>query len=193
MLDIKRVVCGAYQENAYIVGGDIIIDPGDDLETLLMEAPNPRAILLTHGHFDHMLAAGEIQKKFGVPVYIHEQDGAMLGDAEAAAYDAYAAHLPMPRDIKWQRYEDGIFGFKVLHTPGHTRGSVCLYNEAEGLLFSCDTLFCAGYGRTDLPGGNMREMADSLIGLMALPGNTRVLPGHGGETTIGNECRRYGR
>lgn len=193
MLDIKRVVCGAYQENAYIVGGDIIIDPGDDLEALLMAAPNPRAILLTHGHFDHMLAAGEIQKKFGVPVYVHEQDGAMLGDGEAAVYDASVARLPMPRDIKWQRYEDEIFGFKVLHTPGHTRGSVCLYNETEGLLFSGDTLFCAGYGRTDLPGGNMREMADSLIGLMALPGNTRVLPGHGGETTIGSECRRYGR
>jgi hydroxyacylglutathione hydrolase len=193
MLDIKRVVCGAYQENAYIVGGDIVIDPGDDLEALVMAAPSPRAVLLTHGHFDHMLAAGELQKKFGVPVYVHEEDAPMLADGTLAAYNAAFANLPMPEGIKWRRYEDEIFGFRVIHTPGHTRGSVCLYSQAEKLLFSGDTLFRAGYGRTDLPGGSDREMYDSLAGLLALPGDTRVLPGHGGETTIGIECRRYGR
>lgn len=193
MLDIKRVVCGAYQENAYIVNGDIVIDPGDDIEALLAVAPAPRAVLLTHGHFDHMLAAGEMQKRFGTPVYIHEADAPMLSDANMCAYDAAVSALPMPEGIKWQKYAGDILGFEIIHTPGHTKGSVCLYSPDENVMFSGDTLFCAGYGRTDLPGGNVREMIDSLKKLLAMPAQTRVYPGHGGETTIGMESRRYGR
>lgn len=193
MLDIKKIVCGAYAENAYIVNGDILIDPGDGLEAILAVVSKPRAILLTHGHFDHMLAAEEIQKRFGTPVYVHPADGPMLSDEKTSAYLRQDASMPMPTSIEWQPYGETAFGFKVLHTPGHTEGSVCLYAEEEGVLFSGDTLFQAGFGRTDLAGGSSTAMRRSLRQLLALPRETRVLPGHAGETTIGIECGRYGR
>ena len=193
MLDIRRVVCGAYQENAYIIDGDIIIDPGDDLEKLLKAAARPRAILLTHGHFDHMLSAEEMQKRFDIPVYIHPGDAQMLSDARASAYAPEAAKLPMPRNIDWQPYEKNIFDFDVIHTPGHTQGSVCLYNADNGVLFSGDTLFRAGFGRTDLEGGSMEQLRRSLFLLFKLAPETKVYPGHGEKTTIAVECGRYGR
>lgn len=192
-MDIRKVVCGLYQENAYIVDGGLIIDPGDDLEAIIRNVVDPKAVLLTHGHFDHMLAAEGLQKKYGIPVYVHEKDAPMLADAGLCAYNAAASALPMPENIEWQAYGSEIYGMMVIHTPGHTGGSVCLYNEKEGVLFSGDTLFMAGYGRTDLPGGDQRALVESLIALLKLPKDTRVLPGHGDETTIGIECRRYGR
>lgn len=192
MLDIERVVCGAYQENAYVVGGEIVIDPGDDLEAILAAVKRPRAILLTHGHFDHMLAAGELQKKFGAEVYIHEADAGMLANPALSMYDPAASSLPMPTGIRFRVYEGAFEHFRVIHTPGHTPGSVCLHDEAAGVLFSGDTLFRAGFGRTDLAGGSMSQLISSLRRLFQLPLETAVLPGHGEETTIGAERGRYG-
>lgn len=192
MLEIQRVVCGAYRENAYVVNGDVLIDPGDDLAALRAACPRPRVILLTHGHFDHMLAAETLQGESGAQVYIHEDDAAMLCDAELSMYDPAVARLPMPTKIEYRTYGDSLENFRVIHTPGHTPGSVCLYDAAEGILISGDTLFRAGFGRTDLAGGSMSQMISSIRRLFRLPPETAAYPGHGETTTLGEERGRYG-
>lgn len=193
IMKIEKIVCGAYAENAYCIDGELLIDPGDDLPTLARLAGGIKAILLTHGHFDHMLAAEELQKRTGVPVYVHPLDAPMLSDASLSAYNPEVSSLPQPGHIAYTAYPESLFGFRVLHTPGHTPGSVCLYREAEKVLFSGDTLFRAGFGRTDLAGGSMHQLLSSLRTLLALPRDVRVYPGHGESTTIDEECRRYRR
>ena len=192
-MKIEKIVCGAYAENAYCIDGELLIDPGDDLPTLARLAGGIKAILLTHGHFDHMLAAEELQKRTGVPVYVHPLDAPMLSDASLSAYNPEVSSLPQPGHIACTAYPESLFGFRVLHTPGHTPGSVCLYHEAEKVLFSGDTLFRAGFGRTDLAGGSMHQLLSSLRTLLALPRDIKVYPGHGESTTIDEECRRYRR
>ena len=192
-MKIEKIVCGAYAENAYCIDGELLIDPGDDLPTLARLAGGIKAILLTHGHFDHMLAAEELQKRTGVPVYVHPLDAPMLSDASLSAYNPEVSSLPQQGHIACTAYPESLFGFRVLHTPGHTPGSVCLYHEGEKVLFSGDTLFRAGFGRTDLAGGSMHQLLSSLRTLLALPRDVRVYPGHGESTTIDEECRRYRR
>lgn len=192
-MKIERIVCGAYAENAYCIDGELLIDSGDDLPALARLAGGIKAILLTHGHFDHMLAAEELQKRTGVPVYVHPLDAPMLSDASLSAYNPEVSSLPQPGHIACTAYPESLFGFRVLHTPGHTPGSVCLYREEEKVLFSGDTLFQAGFGRTDLAGGSMHQLLSSLRTLLALPRDVRVYPGHGESTTIDEECRRYRR
>ena len=192
-MEIKRIVCGLLQANAYIVDGRYVIDPGDDIDALRREIPGPEAILLTHGHFDHMLGAETLQKESGAAVYVHHADAPMLADEHLSAYMPEYSRLPQPESIVSSDYPEEIFGFRVLHTPGHTPGCVCLYNEAEKVLFSGDTLFRAGYGRYDLPGGDVTQLVKSLETLLKLLGDTTVYPGHGEKTTIAEECRRYGK
>ena len=192
-MKIERIVCGAYAENAYCIDGELLIDPGDDLPTLARLAGGIKAILLTHGHFDHMLAAEELQKRTGVPVYVHPLDAPMLSDASLSAYNPEVSSLPQPGHIACTAYPASLFGFRVLHTPGHTPGSVGRDHAAEKVLFSGDTLFRAGFGRTDLAGGSMHQLLSSLRTLLALPRDVRVYPGHGESTTIDEECRRYRR
>lgn len=192
-MKIEKIVCGAYAENAYCIDGELLIDPGDDLPALARLAGGIKAILLTHGHFDHMLAAEKLQERTGVPVYVHPLDAPMLSDASLSAYNPKVSSLPQPGHIAYTAYPESLFGFRVLHTPGHTPGSVCLYHEAEKVLFSGDTLFRAGFGRTDLAGGNMHQLLSSLRTLLALPRDIKVYPGHGESTTIDEECRRYRR
>ena len=202
--EIKPVLCGLYQENAYLLcpegtGDALLIDPGDDLNALkrALEASGRtlRAILLTHGHFDHMLAAQPLSRITGAPVYVHPLDQELLCDEDKNAYDPNCASLPCPADFEAEELEDEIevcgLRFRVLHTPGHTRGSVCYYDAENGILFSGDTLFCAGFGRMDLYGGSHRDMRNSLRALFALPGEIRVLPGHSCETRIDAERARY--
>ena len=165
---IQACPCGMIQANAYIVQAQgredcVVIDPGDDYEKLRRALGDRRlgAILLTHGHFDHILGAGALAEATGAPVYV----GAALS---VCGLD-----------------------FDILPTPGHSKGSVCLYLKGEGALFSGDTLFRAGYGRLDLHGGDARAMLNSMKALFALPPETVVWPGHGDATTIGEERARY--
>lgn len=201
---IQTIVCGPYQENAYLLcpegsRGAVLIDPGDDLPLLkrrLSESGRMlKGILLTHGHFDHMLSAQPLSKITGAPVYIHEEDAEMLCDDAKNAYDALSASQRSPVDFEADalgaEIEIAGIGFQVIHTPGHTRGSVCFYDAENGVLFSGDTLFCAGFGRMDLYGGSPSQMRASLRKIFALPGKTRVLCGHGYETLIDDERRRY--
>ena len=202
--EIKPVLCGLYQENAYLLCPEgtrdaLLIDPGDDLNALkrALEASGRtlRAILLTHGHFDHMLAAQPLSRITGAAVYVHPLDQELLCDGDKNAYDPGCASLPCPVDFEAEELGDEIevcdLRFRVLHTPGHTRGSVCYYDEENGILFSGDTLFCAGFGRMDLYGGSPAQMRTSLRSLFELPEDTQVYCGHGPMTGIQAEKRRY--
>ncbi len=203
-LEILTLPCGAYQENAYIVSAAgceacALIDPGDDLPALrtALERTGKKAgaILLTHGHFDHTLAAEALAAETGAPVYAHEADLEMLNNAAYNAYDPAVARLPAPAHLSPQVYAETLtacgMNFEILSTPGHTKGSVCLYLPEEKALFSGDTLFQAGFGRMDLHGGSPAQMRASLKRLFALPEDVKVYPGHGPQTTIGLEKARY--
>ena len=204
--DIRTILCAACQENAYLVcpeGRDdaFIVDPGDGLHPLMLalQASGRRlaAILLTHGHFDHILAAQTLSELHDAPVYIHAGDSEMLDDPAKSAYIPEMCRLQPPENLPRTHYGETVevcgTTLRVLHTPGHSKGSVCLYDEAGGIMFTGDTLFRAGYGRTDLHGGSDVQIVQSLRRLMtAFPGETIVLSGHGNETTLGLERRRYG-
>ena len=203
MLKIETVVCGALEENAYIVSkegeeGAFVIDPGDDYAALVRALAGRRleAVCLTHAHYDHMLAVPGLIADTGAKLYAGARDIPALNDERLNLYNAAWSRLPAPRGLKAIAYGEALevcgARFAVLPTPGHTPGGVCLWAQDEGVLFSGDTLFCAGYGRTDLYGGDDAQMVRSLKMILALPGETAVLPGHGPATTVAAERRRYG-
>ncbi len=188
MVHIEILPLGAYQTNCYIVWGEgsddcIIIDPGyaagQVLNRVEVLGKTVSAILLTHGHFDHVGAVKNLVLDTDCKVYIHEAE--LSQPEQMTAGPLYYTHT----------YGEGdtltLAGLtlRVLHTPGHTPGSVCLL--AEDVLFSGDTLFQDSIGRTDFPGGSFAQMQNSLQRLKALPGDFRVLPGHGMATTLDEE------
>ena len=184
-MKIKRFVCNAFQENAYVVseGADcIIIDPGFTpgelpalYEYLAEENLAPTAILLTHSHPDHVCGLQALVERFGIPVKpALAETGAFAGEPSfgETVKDAGAA----------------TYGFQVIATPGHTPDSVCYYSEKNAVLFTGDTLFAGTIGRTDLPGGNYDDEIRSIMEkLIFLPGETVIYPGHGPQSTIARE------
>ena len=188
MINMKHLALGAYQTNCYLVWEEasptcVVIDPGYEPDTVLDEAKalgkEIAAILLTHGHFDHVGGVREIAAETGCRVYLCDADLAM--PPQMTAGPLYYTNT----------YSEGSFveeaglSFKVLHTPGHTPGSVCLL--CENTLFSGDTLFWGSCGRTDLPGGSWATIRVSLKRLADLSGDFDVYPGHGDATTLSFE------
>ena len=185
--------------NCYLLTDDaaehaLLIDPSVTPEELAaarrVPIPPLTAILLTHAHFDHMLAVDAWRKEGSIPLYVGAQDADALGDANKNAYRLFygtdegtapAEHLLSEGD----RIPLGDEALTVLTTPGHTPGSLCLY--ASGILISGDTLFAGSIGRDDLPGGDGARLSGSLARLMALPEDPAVYPGHGPVTSIGRE------
>ena len=188
-MEIAVLTVGDYQTNCYLVWNEkrddcVVIDPGylpeRILEAVRQQGKRVAAILLTHGHFDHVGGVKEIAKETGCPVFLHPEESKLPEEMTAGPLfytDHYGESLTVA----------GLT-FTVLHTPGHTPGSVCL--ACEDVLFSGDTPFAGACGRTDFPGSNPAEMAKSLQALAALPGDYDVLPGHGETTTLSFE-RKY--
>ena len=194
-MKIETLICGALEENAYIIsleGRDdcAVIDPGDDGEALLSAVSGRKVdkILLTHGHYDHILGAKALMDATGAKLYIGREDMPMLQDIGACLYDpgvSRAAFSPLRAEVYGDSITAAGIPFEVISTPGHSRGSVCLYNPDEKVIFTGDTLFLGSYGRTDFPGGSFAQMRSSLRYLLSLPGETMFYPGHGPGATIG--------
>lgn len=199
---VRSLVLGMVATNCYFVMNQetkemLLIDPADDLEAIdqqvLKMGGKPVAILLTHGHFDHIMAAADCREKYQIPVYAHQLEQEVLEQSEynlsshwLNAYSMKADHLAADKE----ELELGGFQIQVLHTPGHTQGSVCYYFPVESMLFSGDTLFAQSYGRTDFPTSSMSDMQSSITRLLStLPEATEVYPGHNESTSIAIEKR----
>jgi glyoxylase-like metal-dependent hydrolase (beta-lactamase superfamily II) len=172
-----------------------LVDPGSDAEKIGRKAAEKgvkiRAILLTHGHFDHALSAEYFQKK-GAKVYIHRADAYKLTEKNDIGRFFGVKYSPFFADCFFETEEETLeicgMKIKVIHTPGHSKGGVCYYFEDEKLIFSGDTLFFGDIGRTDLEGGDFFELKNSILKkIFALPDDTAVYPGHDGPTTVGSE------
>lgn len=195
---IKHLVVGPLEVNCYIIGDKkrtIVIDPGDEPDRIL-EIISKRGltidyIVCTHGHFDHVGAVPEIKNVTGAKVLVHKDELEIYHAArDMAAFWGYEIdNLPEPDILlsEGDNIKAGDLNFKVLHTPGHSPGGICLYGE--GLVLTGDTLFAGSVGRTDFFGGDMNQLKKSFNRLMSLPEETKVLPGHGPGSTIGEEKR----
>jgi len=198
-MNIESVIVGPLETNCYLVSCPrtlvcAVVDPGAEPDRIIAAVHRlglkPALILNTHGHFDHVGANRDIKDAFDIPLAIHALDNPMLelaGRLEMS-FLLEAKDSP-PADFFLQdkaQIPVGESRLEVLHTPGHSPGSVCLL--WDGFLLSGDTLFNEGVGRTDLPGGSDRDLKSSLRSkILVLPPETRVLPGHGPRTTVGQE------
>ncbi len=196
-MHIETVVVGMLEANCYLVrcdpgGQGVIIDPGDEGDGIAREVKalglEPEAILLTHGHIDHVNAAEFLRRRFRSRVVCHAADRAMVEDGEVLSlWGLQREPCKVDQEVRdGDTIPVGGSWIEVIHTPGHTRGSVCYM--LDSVLFSGDVLFRGSIGRTDLPGGSDRVMAETLKTRVAVldPG-IRVYPGHGPETTVAYE------
>ena len=200
-LIIKRLVVGSLSANCYIVGNTdtregMVIDPGgnpeDILKTITDSKFDIRTIVLTHGHSDHIAALFDIQDRTGADVAIHIEDADFLeGRGSFSSMFGISYKTPETPDRLLHEgdiIEMGSTRFTVVHTPGHTPGSICLLTEDR--IFTGDTLFYRGIGTTLMPGSSRRQLIDSIqTRLMVLPDDFKIYPGHGRESTIGAERR----
>ena len=203
-LRVEQYVVGPVMTNCYFAVNEdtkeaLIVDPGDSAKALTDKIKerglSPKAVLLTHGHFDHAFAAEAIAKEFSVPIYAEEHEKETLESPAINLCGMMGRQGVVFHADVYVKDGDILdlagFSIKVLHTPGHTRGGCCYYIEKEQALFAGDTLFCQSVGRTDFPGGSASVLLrSSEEKLMSLPGQTRVYPGHNETTSIGWE-RQY--
>lgn len=199
-LAIRMMVLGPVQTNCYFLINEdtkevLIVDPADRAQKIIewinSEGLKPTAILLTHGHFDHIMGVAGVKKEYNIPIYASKDEVEVLADPQINVSTIMGAYLSMKAD---KLFSDGdvleLAGMKlkVISTPGHTIGSVCFYMEEEKVLISGDTLFEASVGRSDFPTGSSRQLIESIkTRLFVLPDDTDVFPGHGGTTSIAYE------
>jgi hydroxyacylglutathione hydrolase len=192
---------GPLQCNCTILGDEstreaMVVDPGDNIPQILQRLARHhltlKQIVVTHAHIDHVGGAVQLKRATGAPILLNQNDLPLLAmmDVQAGWLGVRPPEVAQPD----QSAEDGLsvglpnFPASVIHTPGHTEGSICLHFEPQQLLLAGDTLFAGSIGRTDLPGGDMRKIISSIEDrLLTLPDDTRVIPGHGPATTIGQE------
>jgi hydroxyacylglutathione hydrolase len=199
-VQIHRIVVGLLETNCYILAGPdnreaVVVDPGGGaglvLHRLQQLRLNPKLILSTHAHFDHVLAVDELRSATGAEFLIHHEDLPILESMRERARAFMGIEVPPPpkadRFIKeGDEISVGGVTWKVMHTPGHSPGSICLH--APGILLSGDTIFSGSIGRTDTPGGDYGRILESIgTKIMVLPDDTVIYPGHGPSTTVGRE------
>ena len=199
---IEQLVLGMVGTNTWLIKNKennelLIIDPADESARIEEKIDRmggiPVAVLLTHGHFDHMLAADDLRDEYGIPIIACAAEQQVLTDAIKNLSGSWASAHVLLAD-QWvcdgKKLELAGFSIEVFHTPGHTAGSCCYYLPEEGVLFSGDTLFRTSVGRTDFPTGSMSQIVRSVQYLTEnLPGDTVVYPGHQEITTIAYEQR----
>lgn len=202
-MEIKRFISTVLDENIYLLSKKqdcLLIDPGGDnisevVSYIKENKLNLLAILVTHGHFDHILSINELLDNFDVPIYIGKEDKEKLYDPSISLSRIFnGTEYMINKDAKIVELNDNDVIFDdiiVLHTPGHTSGSVCYYIESDKIIFTGDTLFKMAYGRVDFPTGDSYKMRDSLNRLLKLDSDIIVYPGHGDSTTIGEEYQNY--
>jgi len=195
-MEIKTFILGELQTNCYLLVDQnseqclpkqcLLIDPADDAnfisEQILRLKLNPTAIIATHGHFDHLLAAYELQMAFGIPFYIHEKDLFLVKNLQKnASFWTRRKIIEKPpiKILASQGEALRTWQARVIETPGHTPGSICLYFPKDKALFTGDTLFSHGVGRTDLSYSSEKDLFTSLKKLSKLPPETQIYPGHG--------------
>ncbi len=197
-MQIKSIIVGPIQSNCYIAYDEkssdaLVIDPGEEAGKIMREIDQNhlkvRYIICTHGHFDHIGAISEVKKKTGAKVAINKKDIEIYRHAgEFAASWGFHIDQPPDPDLLVEDGDEIVAGslhFRVLITPGHSPGGICLYGN--GVLFTGDTIFAGSVGRTDLYGGDMGELKKSFVRLISLPPDTEILPGHGSSSTIREE------
>ncbi|MGI6329936.1 MAG: MBL fold metallo-hydrolase [Bacilli bacterium] len=196
---IKRIVVGALETNCYLLSckqsqETVIIDPGAESKRIVKEITDlklkPKMIILTHGHGDHITAVNDLKEYYQIPLYVHKEEEKILLNSENSF-----VHLLTGKDINFtiDKYlEDGeiiklgSLIIKIIHTPGHTSGGISL--NCNNVIFTGDTLFKGSIGRTDLPGGSLQEILNSIkTKLLTYPDETIIYPGHGSSSTIGKE------
>jgi len=196
---LERIVVGPFEVNCYIFGDAktkevVVIDPGDNFpviwETIQEAEYKVKGIILTHGHADHIGAVGELKNQTQAPIYIHPEDKEMLTDPKLNRSIYWGVAITAPPADKLLKEGDilkiGNVSLKVIHTPGHTLGGICL--EYDKILLTGDTLFAGSIGRTDFPGSSFQSLIDSIKKkLLILPDEIEIFPGHGPSSTIGEE------
>ena len=199
-LELQKCILGPVYTNCYLLknketGELIIVDPADCPEKIELKVSRmsgkPVAILLTHGHFDHILAAQAVKEKYNIPIYACRQEEEMLREPSINMTVHYGQGCSIVPDVFLEDLDViRLAGFSVqmIHTPGHTKGSCCYYLKDEGVLFSGDTVFYGSVGRTDFPTGDAKALEEAIREkLFTLPDETLVLPGHETQTMIGKE------
>lgn len=200
---VKHMVLGPIMTNCYIAYDEdikeaVIIDPADSADMIQRKitelSVKPAAILLTHGHFDHIGAVDNIRELYGIKVYAHEEEKDVL-TSDANVSSMMGMRLSVEADEYVRNKETLNIGgvkYEVIHTPGHTKGGCCYYVADAKVLFSGDTMFCQSYGRTDFPTGSYSQLMRSITDkLLKLDDDVTVYPGHNEETKIGYERSMY--
>lgn len=199
-MKIEKFVLGSMGTNCYLLINEdtkelVVVDPATCPDYLVSHIKSngyiPKAILLTHAHFDHVMGIDGWVKEFDIPVYLHEDEKQILEDPRLNLSGVFGTNYSYNKASCLQDkqiLELAGFKFKVIHTPGHTAGGCCYYEEAEGVLFSGDTLFCQSVGRSDFPTGSMSTLVRSIKEkLFCLPDDVMVYPGHNDVTCIADE------
>jgi glyoxylase-like metal-dependent hydrolase (beta-lactamase superfamily II) len=200
-MNYEVLAVGSLETNCYVVYCQdslecAVVDPGADADRIFQliarKSLEPALILNTHGHIDHIGANKDIKEKFNIPLYIHSADSPMLGNVKQSEMAAFLGVMdsPSPDHLlnDGDKIKIGESFLQVIHTPGHSPGSVSFLGD--GFLLSGDTLFFGGVGRTDLPGGSWKDIESSIKNkILIMPDEMIVLPGHGPFTTVGQEKR----
>lgn len=201
-MKIQHSVLGMCATNTYYVYDDetkrgLIVDPADSPDTIIARVDSlsmiPEAILITHGHFDHVLAMNRVREHYGIKVYAGLTEKQVLHDMAMNLTSSFGMGQTFDADIylkDGEEFEAAGYHIRAIEVPGHTIGGMCYYFDKQGVLFSGDTLFCESVGRSDFPGGSASALCRGIKDkLFVLPEHTKVYPGHMDETTIGNEIK----